>query len=174
MKHSGMTRRMRMQGRWLSPQPVSSVSGWSGKNLPHWPTWLNTPPADVLAAHPSFSIDFLIPFGAAVTGVDIRLPLGSDTVSYLEAVMAVHGLVVFRGQAANCGGAVNGLQQVRAVAQFGSGRVVSTHAVHPMATEEHGGHEAVFRLSNDPEHGYTENGRGRCPFCPLHCCLQSL
>eukprot|EP01051_Picozoa_sp_SAG22_P009294 SAG22_NODE_765_length_7393_cov_5.670003_4_plen_376_part_00 len=91
---------------------------------------------------------WLEPFGCAITGLQLATtPLDSDTAAFLDAMMAVHGIIIFRGQ-----GRLEAKAQLAATAQFGSGVIYSTHAVHPKAE-----HTEVFRLSNDPEQGFVQN-----------------
>ena len=106
-----------------------------------WRGMLAEPPAAVTERHPEMLLTWLRPFGLAVTGLQLATtPLDADTAAYLDAVMAVHGIVVFRGQ-----GRLPAKVQLAVTSQFGSGVIYSTHAVHKRAE-----HTEVFRLSNDP------------------------
>ena len=73
------------------------------------------PPAVVAGEHPGMEMEWLQPFGLAVRGVDPR-SLSEESSSYFEAVMAVHGLVLFRGL-----GTLSADDQLAASSRFGTG-----------------------------------------------------
>ena len=73
---------------------------------------------------------------------------------WLEAVMAVHGLVVFRGLGG--GARLSADDQLRISSLFGTGVVFSTHKIHPAAE-----HPEVMRLSNDARHGFVQGSGGQ-------------
>ena len=107
------------------------------------------PPAAVADEHPEMEMEWLQPFGLAVRGVDPR-SLSEESSSYFEAVMAVHGLVLYRGL-----GTLSADDQLAASSRFGTGIIYSTHKIHPAAE-----HSEVFRLSNDERHGFAGAGGG--------------
>jgi alpha-ketoglutarate-dependent taurine dioxygenase len=110
---------------------------------------LSTLPPEVIAENPQAAVHWLQPFGLAVTGIDPST-MSSTVASFFETAMAIHGLVLFRGL-----GRLSADQQLAAASRFGTGIIYSTHKVHPAAE-----HEAVFRLSNDEQHGFAGAGGG--------------
>eukprot|EP00747_Dinoflagellata_sp_TGD_P168652 gnl/TRDRNA2_/TRDRNA2_195575_c0_seq1.p1 gnl/TRDRNA2_/TRDRNA2_195575_c0~~gnl/TRDRNA2_/TRDRNA2_195575_c0_seq1.p1 ORF type:complete len:364 (+),score=73.55 gnl/TRDRNA2_/TRDRNA2_195575_c0_seq1:24-1094(+) len=102
------------------------------------------------------------PFGALVSGISVRELLrrpdagvGSFEVKSLRSAVEEHGFLLLRGQT-DAGDAGEGLSCEELVAfgcWFGSGRLQSSHRVHPKA-----GHPDIFRVSNDPEEGCFEKG----------------
>jgi alpha-ketoglutarate-dependent taurine dioxygenase len=115
---------------------------------------LRSPPDELAAAHPHARLEWLEPFGLAVWGLDMSTTREMGAVPpvlahWLEAVMAVHGFVVFRG----LGPRLSADDQLRISSMFGTGVVFSTHKVHPAAE-----HPEVMRLSNDESHGFVQGG----------------
>lgn len=115
-----------------------------------WRNFLRDIPEEVKNAHPDIRVNMLPDIGVECFGVDLRKPLDRDTAAFLEANMAVHGLVCFRGQ-----GVLSGEEQIDATCNFGTRRVFSMHAIHKEAV-----HTEVMRMSNHEEVGFTNNGGG--------------
>lgn len=55
-------------------------------------------PDSVKQIHPDLQLEFQEPFGCVARGIDVTNPIGSDTSAYLEAIMAIHGMVIFKDQ----------------------------------------------------------------------------
>jgi alpha-ketoglutarate-dependent taurine dioxygenase len=121
---------------------------WTGLEV-DWRSMLSTLPDEVIAEYPEAELHWLQPFGMAVTGVD-PCRMSAHAATFFETAMAIHGLVLFRGL-----GRLSADQQLAAASRVGTGVIYSTHKVHPAAE-----HDAVFRLSNDEQHGFAGAGGG--------------
>ena len=115
----------------------------------------------VLGRH-SATVTPMSPCGCEIEGIDIASVEGKldpEVAGALEVLMAVHGLVLFRrqGHAQNESGVkgryLSAEQQCSLSECFGAGKLHSTHGVHPEAPCRD-----VFRLSNDPQHGFNSVG----------------
>jgi len=116
----------------------------------------------------------IVPCGCEVSGLDLCAdegqPVSPEVAGALEVLMAVHGFVLLRKQgrpqqesssssssSGSQGGVrgtfLSGEQQCRLSESFGGGSLHSTHGVHPEAPCRD-----VFRLSNDPSHGFNSVG----------------
>ena len=104
----------------------------------------------------------LAPCGVEVRGLDVAASGGRvapDVAGALEVLMAHRGLVLLRGQgrprrdAGVAGVYLSGDEQCALSECFGAGALHSTHGVHPSAPCRD-----VFRLSNDPDHGFNSVG----------------
>lgn len=104
----------------------------------------------------------IAPCGMEVKGVDVAAVDGSiapDLAGALEVLMALHGFVLLRKQGRACeesgvsGTFLTGEQQCKLSECFGAGALHSTHGVHPESPCRD-----VFRLSNDPDHGFNSVG----------------
>ena len=103
------------------------------------------------------------PCGVEIKGVDVagtddgRLPPAMS--GALEMLMATHGFILLRGQGVKQnesgvpGVYLSAEQQCRLSECFGAGSLHSTHGVHPESPCRD-----VFRLSNDPKHGFNSVG----------------
>uniref|UniRef100_A0A7S3PR62 TauD/TfdA-like domain-containing protein n=1 Tax=Aplanochytrium stocchinoi TaxID=215587 RepID=A0A7S3PR62_9STRA len=90
----------------------------------------------------------LEPFGAEVTGLNLRDPLDGVTVTTLQHEMSLRGFVCFRQQ-----GVLTAEEQVSASKLWGGKEIHTTHSNHFASP-----HPDVFRLSNDPLHGIPDVG----------------
>ena len=141
----------------MSRVQLNNPGYWTSKTHPTWEDMLTGDlPETIKEEHPNLILTRNKPyFGVMVTGIDLSLEtVGYETRAYLEAIMAVHGIIIFKGQ----GGDkkyFTAKEQLNAVGQFGTHRIFSTHAIHKAAE-----HEAVFRLSNNEEHGFVQVGGG--------------
>eukprot|EP00811_Abedinium_folium_P036446 NODE_9153_length_1443_cov_8.945289.p1 GENE.NODE_9153_length_1443_cov_8.945289~~NODE_9153_length_1443_cov_8.945289.p1 ORF type:complete len:370 (-),score=97.75 NODE_9153_length_1443_cov_8.945289:255-1364(-) len=115
----------------------------------------------ILAAHNGAAVP-ITPCGCEVTGIDIAASRGKlppRLAGALEMLMAHHGFVLLRKQgrpqheAGIVGTYLCAQEQCALSTCFGTGRLHSTHGVHPEAPCRD-----VFRLSNDPQHGFSGVG----------------
>eukprot|EP00931_Biecheleriopsis_adriatica_P089837 TRINITY_DN63913_c0_g1_i1.p1 TRINITY_DN63913_c0_g1~~TRINITY_DN63913_c0_g1_i1.p1 ORF type:complete len:373 (-),score=61.52 TRINITY_DN63913_c0_g1_i1:181-1299(-) len=83
------------------------------------------------------------PFGARVSGLDLRRKPDEEVLQALQEEMAIRGFLVCAGQ-----GVLTGDEFVAASEFWGGRRIHSTHGVHPKAPNRH-----IFRLSNDQSQG---------------------
>ena len=104
----------------------------------------------------------LSPCGVEIRGLDVAASGGRvapDVAGALEVLMAHRGLVLLRGQGRPrrdggvAGVYLSGDEQCALSECFGAGALHSTHGVHPSAPCRD-----VFRLSNDPDHGFNSVG----------------
>jgi taurine dioxygenase len=97
--------------------------------------------------------------GAEVTGVDLTKPLDAKLAGAVEILMADAGFVLFRKQGTPQkemgieGKYLTGSQQCEVSLAFGAGALHSTHGNHDECPNRD-----IFRLSNDPNHGFNEVG----------------
>ena len=108
------------------------------------------------------TVEPMAPCGCEIKGIDIAAYEGTlppALAGALEVLMAEHGLVLFRGQGREQnesgiqGRYLSAEQQCKLSECFGAGELHSTHGVHPEAPCRD-----IFRLSNDPEHGFNSVG----------------
>lgn len=99
------------------------------------------------------------PTGIEVKGVDTSISLHPKLVGALEILMADYGLLLFRSQGSTqkemgiAGKYLTGDQQCELSLAFGKGALHSTHGNH-----EECPNRDIFRLSNNPKHGFNEVG----------------
>ena len=136
------------QARAFVSNSETATPYWTGNEV-DWRSMLSTLPDEVVAEHPQATMQWLQPFGMAVTGVDPST-ISRTASAFFETAMAIHGLVLFRGL-----GRLSADQQLAAASRVGTGIIYSTHKVHPAAE-----HDAVFRLSNDDQQGFAGAGGG--------------
>lgn len=105
----------------------------------------------------SFSLMDVV--GAEVTGIDLTKSLEPTLVGALEALMADAGFLLFRRQGspqkemAIDGTYLTADQQCEVSLAFGAGALHSTHGNHQECPNRD-----IFRLSNNPDHGFNEVG----------------
>eukprot|EP00961_Rhodomonas_salina_P251051 3394045-Rhodomonas_salina.2 len=102
------------------------------------------------------------PCGYEIKGIDLAATDGvvpPNVAGALELLMAERGFVLFRGQGRKLnesgvqGTYLSAEQQCKLSECFSAGALHSTHGVHPEAPCRD-----IFRLSNDPDHGFNEVG----------------
>jgi taurine dioxygenase len=99
------------------------------------------------------------PVGAEVIGLDTTTQVHPRLAGALESLMADYGLLLFRKQGAPQhemgieGTYLTGDQQCELSLVFGKGALHSTHGNHDECPNRD-----IFRLSNDPAHGFNEVG----------------
>lgn len=132
-----------------------------GRTAVHPEAKTNEAAVAVLEKHGASCIP-LSPCGVEIKGVDIAAvdgTLAPDLAGALEILMALHGLVLFRKQGRPVeesgirGTYLTAEQQCKLSECFGAGELHSTHGVHPESPCRD-----VFRLSNDPDHGFNSVG----------------
>jgi len=99
------------------------------------------------------------PCGVEIRGVDCTQRLNVELAGVLERLAAEHGLLLFRNQGSQQeemgikGKYLTGEQQCELSLAFGGGELHSTHGCHEECPTRD-----IFRLSNDPDHGFNEVG----------------